>query len=95
MKSFEKIWQDFVSKPFPEGCRGVEVEGIELYSLETFAAGCIDTFIRNGDIDSERITALRRCAEEIEVVVPRLEGEAEEYFGQLELLSREVLRLAS
>lgn len=94
--NIQKIWREFASRPFPESCAGVEVRGIELASLDTFAAGCIDTFVsNNGRLDAEPISILKKCAEEIEVVVPMLDGEAMDYFEELQLLSHEVLRVVS
>ena len=96
LNNIQKIWREFASRPFPEGCAGIEVQGIELASLDTFAAGCIDTFVsNNGCLDRERISILKQCAAEIEVVVPTLQGEAMDYFEQLQLLSQEVLRVVS
>jgi hypothetical protein len=96
LNNIQKIWRDFASRPFPEDCAGMAVQGIELASLDTFAAGCIATFVsNNGRLDAERITVLKKCAEEIEVVVPVLDGEAMDYFEELQLLSQEVLRVVS
>jgi hypothetical protein len=47
MKEIEQSWSIFLEKPFPEDCVGLEIEGIELVSLDTFSAGCIETFIAN------------------------------------------------
>ena len=93
MNSVEEARRDFAARPFPEGYAGVEVEGIELASLDTFAAGCIDTYVRsNGRLDAGRLSILKRCAAELEAVVNNLDGEAKEYFERLQLLSGEVLR---
>ncbi len=96
LSNIQKIWQDFHSRPFPDGCAGVEIQGIELDALETYAAGCIDTFVNdNGRLDAERISILRQCADELEVVVLTLDGDARDYFEELGLLSQEVLRVVS
>jgi len=96
LNNIQKIWRDFAMRPFPEDCSGLEVQGIELALLNTFAAGCIDTFVsNNGCLDRERISVLKQCAEDIEVVVPMLQGEAMDYFEELQLLSQEVLRVVS
>ena len=96
LNNIQKIWQDFLSRPFPAGCAGSEVEGVELALLDTFAAGCIDTFVNdNGRLDADRISILKKCAEDLEIIIPRLEGEAIDYFEQLQLVSNEVLRVVS
>jgi hypothetical protein len=93
MNDIEKIWRDFEAKPFPEGYAGVEVEGVELASLDTFASGCIDTFVRSkGRLDAGRVSVLKQCDKELGIVVKKLEGEAKDYFEQLHLLTDRVLR---
>ena len=95
MNDVEKIWRDFEAKPFPAGYAGVEVKGIELASLDTFAAGCIDAFVRNrGRLDLGRVSILKQCVSELGVVVKNLDGEAKDYFEQLRLLAERVLRSA-
>lgn len=96
MKNLEKTWRDFSAKPFPEGCTGVDIDGIDPVELDTFAAGCIQTFVgENGHLDAERTSILKKCANELDAIVPTLEGEALDYFSELQLLSYEVLRVAS
>jgi hypothetical protein len=93
MGDIEKMWGDFQSKPFPEGCAGVSIKGVELTSLDTFAAGCIDTFVeRRGRLDSRRVYILRQCSKELEIVVKNLDGEARSYFERLQSLSEKVLQ---
>jgi hypothetical protein len=95
-RSIRKVWQDFLSRPFPDGCAGTEVEGIELSALDSFTAGCIDTFVANdGQLDAERLLILKKNAEDLELVIPKLEGDAIDYFEQLQLVSNEVLRVVS
>ena len=93
MSDIGKMWRAFQAKPFPEGCAGVSIEGVELASLDTFAAGCIDTFVETrGRLNSRRISILRQCSKELEVVVKNLNGEARSYFEQLQSLSEKVLQ---
>jgi hypothetical protein len=92
MKDIEKSWNEFLVKPFPGGQAGIEIEGIELASLDTFAAGCIDTFIHNrGHLDQQQTSILKDCAKEIDVVVTHLDGEAKIYFERLRSLAKQVL----
>ncbi|HEY9402309.1 MAG TPA: hypothetical protein VIQ24_06425 [Pyrinomonadaceae bacterium] len=93
MSDIKKMWGDFQARPFPEDCAGASIEGVDLTSLDTFAAGCIDTFVeRKGRLDSRRISILRKCSKELEVVVKNLNGEARSYFEQLQSLSEKVLQ---
>ncbi len=93
MNEIEKSWNEFLEKPFPEDCVGLEVEGIELVSLDTYSAGCIDTFIANkGNLDAQRISTLKDCLREIDKVLKHLKGDAKNYFEHLRLLSKQVLK---
>ena len=91
MKDVEKSCDEFRAKPFPEGYAGVEVEGICLASLDTFTAGCIDTFVDKGCLDRRRISVLKDCAKDLNVVVEHLDGEAKYYFEHLRSLAEQVL----
>jgi hypothetical protein len=94
-KSFstiEALWREHAQAPFPGGLAGQEVAGICVTSLDTFTAGCIDTFIsRAGSLDLWRAAVLGLCYRDLAVVVPELEGERWQYFGRLEQLARMVL----
>jgi hypothetical protein len=93
MNNIEKSWNTFMETAFPKDCVGLEVEGIELFSLDTFSAGCIDTFIdNNGWLDIQRKTVLKNCVQELDIVVKHLEGDCKNYFDQLRLLSGQVLK---
>ena len=95
MSDIEEAWDEFQSEPFPEGCAGLEVEGIELASLDTFAAGCVDAFVAGGGrLDPGRLSALRRCSDELGIVVQKLDGEAKVYFERLRSLAGKVLASA-
>ncbi len=79
-----RSWSAFVSLPFPDGCAGLETEGVCLVSLDTFAAGCVDTFVANrGCLDPNRIAVLEQSAADLSRVLPKLEGDARAYFNRL------------
>jgi hypothetical protein len=80
--------------PFPSEYGGKDVAGICVTSVDTFAAGCIDTFVsRQGRLDEKRIKVLESCKTDLEVIVNSLDGEARIYFDKLLLLCRRVLQL--
>lgn len=92
MSDIEEEWHAFQSEPFPDSCAGLEVEGIELASLDTFVAGCIDSFMAGeGRLDPEGLSVLRQCSEELGIVVKNLGGEAKGYFERLRVLSVKAL----
>ena len=94
LKEIRAMWDDWKAIPFPEGYGGEEVAGICVASLDTFTAGCIETFISSrGRLDSHRIAVLVQCRKELELVVNNLDGATQAYFKDLLLISERVLRL--
>ncbi len=91
MKDVRESWNEFLAKPFPQDCVGEEVGGICLTTLDTFAAGCIDTFIDRGRLDGRRTSVLKDCAKDLNVVVEHLDGDAKKYFDHLLSLTNQVL----
>jgi hypothetical protein len=54
------MWDEWKQIPFPSEYGGKDVAGICVTSVDTFAAGCIDTFVsRNGRLDKRRITVFK------------------------------------
>jgi hypothetical protein len=87
------MWDEWKQIPFPSEYGGKDVAGICVTSVDTFAAGCIDTFVsRNGRLDKRRITVLAKCKDDLEVVVNSLDRDALTYFTNLLLLSERVLQ---
>jgi hypothetical protein len=94
LKEIRAMWDDWKAIPFPEGYSDEDVAGICVTSLDTFAAGCIDTFISSkGRLDSQRSSVLVQCKRDLEIVVKNLDGEAQVYFKNLLLISKRVLRV--
>jgi hypothetical protein len=88
------MWDSWKAQRFPSEYSGKDVAGICVTSLDSFAAGCIDTFIfRKGRLDERRIAVLLKCKYDLEVVVSSMDGTAQTYFNNLLLLSTRVLQL--
>ena len=86
------MWNEWKAIPFPSDYAGEDVEGICVISLDTFTAGCIDTFIsRKGSLDSQRVSTLKKCKKDLEIVSNKLEGDAKLYFERLLLMTQKVL----
>jgi hypothetical protein len=94
VSEIQSMWDACKTQRFPSEYSGKDVAGICVTSLDSFAAGCIDTFIfRKGHLDEQRISILAKCKNDLEVVVNALDGSAQIYFNNLLLLSRRVLQL--
>jgi hypothetical protein len=92
------LWAEFMAQPFPRGYIGkgelAELD-IDLAELDTFAAGCIDTFIANrGKLDTERIVVLKRCIEKLKTLSELFDEnnpKQKAYANQLLVLSEKVI----
>jgi hypothetical protein len=90
--NISKKWNQFCALSYPPRCAGLEVENICVTALDTFAAGCIDTFVTTGRLDKKRIDVLLECRDNLRVVKPELDGEALRYFQFLKDLILGVLK---
>ncbi len=94
VQEIRSMWDDWKTQRFPAEYSGKDVAGICVTSLDSFAAGCIDTYIfRKGHLDEQRISILEKCRDDLEVVVSQMDGNARVYFDNLLLLSKRVLQL--
>ena len=93
MKEIKELWEEFQSKPFPKDIAGLEIDGVDLVSIDTFAAGCISTFIENkGTLDNHRHTVLRECMSDLEKVKDKISEEGKESFLLLHKLGTMILQ---
>ncbi|MFO0813627.1 MAG: hypothetical protein U0796_10440 [Gemmatales bacterium] len=92
MPTVEDLWQKHRTAPFPSGCRCKTVEGIDLIHIDADTAGCVSTFLSQGNrLDPWRLAILGLCYHDLPVVVAGLDGAAREYFARLEELAGLVL----
>jgi hypothetical protein len=94
MNEIKRLWVEFDARPFPPELTGAEeIDGINLASLDTFAAGCIDTFLeRKACLDAQRTLVLEQCVRELAIIERNVTGDAKAYFVELRILSEKVLR---
>jgi len=67
------------------------VAGHDLIALDYTTAGCISTYLSQGNLDTWRLTVLGLCYHGLGLVVCQLDGEERDYFGRLEAMARLVL----
>lgn len=99
MEEIQRLWEEFQNIEFPRGHftseDGLIELPIDLAEHDTFASGCIDTFIHNkGCLDQHRIKTLEICIHKLEVMKNAFgeENAAEKaYVTQLLTLSKMVL----
>jgi hypothetical protein len=90
--AYRRRWELFVSRPFPEGMAGQEIWGVCLATVDTFTAGCLETFFAERSLDAERRNVLSRCLGDLRKALPALDGDAADYFSELAALAEAVLR---
>ena len=91
-EKIEALWQEYSAQPFPKDLVGKDVAGVDMMSLDTFTAGCVDTYWKRGKLDLCRTAILGLCYRDVGVAVASLNGRSKDYFAQLELLARLVLQ---
>lgn len=77
---------------FPEGFAGKDVNDICVTTLDTFAAGCIDTYVGDGRLDAKRIKVLNSCLEDLDLILPELYEYPKDYFLTLREICVEVVK---
>ena len=88
-------WKSWRERPFPSQVPASSDLGFELRSLDTVAAGCLDTYFSRGRLDDERIQALERCVRDLDSLLPQVPAHSSEYFAALADLCRRVLGAVS
>ncbi|MFZ6664707.1 hypothetical protein [Peijinzhouia sedimentorum] len=92
MNDIKEKYQEFRSKPFPEGVAGEEIHRIDLAILDTDTAGLIEKFIGyNYKLTNTDFDLLKRLSTELKAVTKELEGQARTYFSTLWNLADRVL----
>ena len=83
--SLAEFWKEHSEAKFPPGYGGKDINGVCVTSLDSHAAGCISSYLHVGEkcIELERYQSLKRCKEELEKVLPCVDGYAFGYFNRL------------
>jgi hypothetical protein len=88
------LWKENCSEPVPSRLVGKRIQGVEVTSLDTYVAGCIQTFIdRKGKLDLWRTAILGRCYRDVSVVAFALKGREKAYYKRLMILTGLVLQM--
>ena len=84
-------WSAFASVPFPDVSDQDESARGCLKLLDVFAADYISAYVDNGCSDAADFRVLKRCVDDIELMLPSLTGDARLYFERLSGLGMCVL----
>ena len=88
----EELWKEHELAAFPKGYRGKDVSGIDFVMLDANVAGCVDTFLRRGNLNLFQTATLGLCYRDLSYVIPILNEEGATYYWRLERLAELVLR---
>ena len=88
----EELWKGHVATPFPKGFRAKDVDGIDFVMLDADIAGCVDTFLRRGNLNLFQTARLGLCYRHCSYVTPILNEEGAAYFWRLERMAELVLK---
>lgn len=89
---FAEDWKVWRERPFPSEPSASSDLGFELISIDTYAAGCLETFAQRGSLEAPLIAILERCVRDLQPLLPRVSDSAADYFAELAELCRRVLR---
>lgn len=74
---------------FPARLRGEEIEGVDMVMLDADIAGCVSTWLsRSGPLDYASQQALRKCIDDLDEVISRLDAPEERaYYNRLRAMA--------
>jgi len=84
-------WKAWRERPFPSEVSTFDTGEVDVVFVDTFAAGCLDTYFASGHLDDQRISVMEECVRDLHRTLPRLSGETSKYFAELAALCRRVL----
>ena len=65
MDDLKKKWDAFKARPFPDELAGEDIQDVCITSLDTYVAGCIDSYITGKTLGYEKTIILQKCLQDI------------------------------
>jgi hypothetical protein len=78
-----ELWRDHQRDPFPRGCAGREIFGVDLVMLDADIAGLVSHVVGGTALSIDQRKILAKIRDELEFVVPNLPRRAQPYFARL------------
>ena len=91
MDLLRREWDELKNRPFPRSGFASDDQRVELASADSFAAGCIVSFIDTGSLDNARIAVLKGCLSDIERELPALSAAAKDYFERFSRIGKSII----
>ncbi|MFD9689351.1 hypothetical protein ACFWXO_26745 [Kitasatospora sp. NPDC059088] len=83
-----RLWEEHRCALYPDGFRGVDIEGVELILLDADVAGLVRQEL-DGGLDDSGIAVLWACIAGLDKVVPLINSEyCASYFARLRTLAK-------
>ncbi|MFI9056044.1 hypothetical protein ACIGXQ_16060 [Streptomyces anulatus] len=83
-----RLWEDHLHAPFPDGFRGVDLDGVDLVLLDSDVAGLVHREL-NGGLDDSGIACLWGCIADLDKIVPLVNEEyCATYFTRLRTMAQ-------
>ena len=82
-ESAERLFAEHVAASFPDDCEDLEIAGVDLEELNGTIVGCVAPFVGRSGYHAAHQSELRRCREELNIILPRLTGYSQEYYIRL------------
>jgi hypothetical protein len=77
------LWDEHGRDPFPRGCGGKEIFGVDLVMIDADLAGLAEHVVRGIALSTEQRRILGKIREELKFVVPNVPIHARAYFSRL------------
>ena len=81
--SLNELWQEHQRDPFPSGCAGKEIFGVDLVMVDADIAGLVSHVVGGTSLSLDQRKILAKIRNELEFVVPNLPRHARPYFARL------------
>ncbi|MER5883659.1 hypothetical protein ABT160_07505 [Streptomyces sp. NPDC001941] len=83
-----RLWEDHLRAPYPDGFRGVELDGVELILLDADVAGLVQSELHRG-LDDSGVATLWDCINDLDKIVPLINEEyCASYFTRLRTMAQ-------
>ncbi len=69
--------------PFPDDMYGAAIDGVDITVLSLDSLRIIEAYAREGQLAEIQWKVLRQCRQELELVVPKMDGYAQTYFSRI------------
>lgn len=91
LQNIFRIWVKLRQKLFPSNCSSMDVRGVDLVTLDSDVAGCVSTFLTEGQLEPKSMDALYYCNDCLDTVILELQGYECWYYRQLKALTSAII----